>query len=152
MNEIALCGADCENCGYGKSCGCKGCAVPGGCPFGKPCFIAGYIRTGGTAAYRSFVKKLLAEINGLAVEGMPEITELFPVNGAYVNLPYPLPNGTAAKLLDDRDVYLGRQVPCLFNDGSVGRFFGVAAQPGFLLVSEYGPNGAEPELILWKKR
>ena len=150
--ERSFCGEDCASCGFGKSRGCRGCVSSDGCPFGKACFIAGYLRTGGEKAYRDFLRELTEEINALGISGMPEITELNPLSGAYINLSYPLPNGTSVKLLDDRDFYLGCQVPCLFNDGSVERFYGVAAQPGFLLVSEYGPNGADPELLLFKKR
>lgn len=31
----SLCGADCDNCGYGKSKNCKGCNETKGCPFGS---------------------------------------------------------------------------------------------------------------------
>lgn len=47
----SICGADCENCGYGKNLGCKGCENTNGCPFGKQCFIASYIKLSGTENY-----------------------------------------------------------------------------------------------------
>lgn len=39
-----------------------------------------------------------------------EITDLFLLSGAYVNLEYPLFNGTTVKFLNDNDVYLGNQI------------------------------------------
>ena len=47
INMKSICGADCENCGYGKNNNCKGCTETKGCPFNKQCFIAKYILTGG---------------------------------------------------------------------------------------------------------
>ena len=41
----SICGADCNSCGYGKNNNCKGCSESNGCPFGKQCFIAKYIKT-----------------------------------------------------------------------------------------------------------
>lgn len=148
----SICGADCENCGYGKNAGCRGCQTSGGCPFGKPCFIAKYIQTGGICAYEAFQKQLIAEFNALPIEGLPEITELYALNGAFVNLAYPMPNGSKCKLLDDNEIYLGTQVECAFNDGSLIRCFGLVAGMDFLLVSEYGANCSDPQLVLFKKR
>ena len=45
------CGADCNNCGYGKNNHCKGCKDTKGCPFGRQCFVAKYILTGGRENY-----------------------------------------------------------------------------------------------------
>ena len=47
----SLCGADCDNCGYGKSRNCKGCNETKGCPFGKQCFIYQCIDMGGMNNY-----------------------------------------------------------------------------------------------------
>ena len=49
-------------------------------------------------------------------------------------------------------IIVGIQVECEFNDGKLIRCFGLVANMNFLLVSEYGANGANPELILYKKR
>ena len=57
----SICGADCDNCGYGKNSGCKGCVESHGCPFGKKCFIAQYINMGGEASYNLFKEKLSEE-------------------------------------------------------------------------------------------
>ena len=148
----SICGADCDNCGYGKNNGCKGCAESKGCPFGKKCFIAQYISTGGIDSYNLFKKKLTEEFNSLAIPGMPKINELFPLNGAFVNLEYPMPGGNSVKLLDDKEIYLGNQVECEFNDGELIRCYGLVAGMDFLLVSEYGVNCTDPELIIYKKR
>lgn len=150
MNSI--CGADCDNCGYGKNNGCKGCLKSNGCPFGKQCFIAQYIKTGGADGYRLFKEKLIEEFNGLNIAGMPKISELFALNGAFVNLAYPIPNGNTVKLLDDNGIYLGNQVESEFNDGSIARCFGLVAGMDFLLVCEYGENCTDPEIIVYKKR
>ena len=83
---------------------------------------------------------------------MPKIKELNPLNGVFVNLGYPMPNGNNIKLLDDNDIYLGNQVESEFNDGSIIRCFGIIANMDFILISEYGPNGDNPEIVVYKKR
>lgn len=148
----SICGADCSNCGYGKSKNCKGCKNTNGCPFGKQCFIAKYILTGGKENYEQFKNQLINEINSSNIPGMPKITSLNALNGSFVNLAYPMPNGNSVQLLDDNDIYLGNQVECEFNDGDEIRCFGVVANMDFILVSEYGQNGDNPEIIVYKKR
>ena len=148
----SICGANCNNCGYGKNNDCKGCKETNGCPFGKQCFIAKYILTGGKENYELFKKQLVDEINNLNIEGMPKIDDLNPLNGSFVNLSYPMPNGESFKLLYDDDIYLGNQVESEFNDGEIIRCFGILANMDFILISEYGVNGDNPELILYKKR
>ena len=149
---VGICGVDCNNCGYGKNNNCKGCASTKGCPFGKQCFIAKYILTGGKGNYEIFKKNLVNEINELNIPGMPKINDLAPLNGAFVNLSYPMPNGTNVKFLDDNDIYLGNQVESEFNDGEILRCYGILANMDFILISEYGKNGENPELIMYKKR
>lgn len=148
----SLCGADCSDCGYGKGNGCKGCEATDGCPFGKQCFIHSYIKTGGLKSFEQFKLMLMGEFNGLGVPGMPKITELYALNGAFVNLAYPMPNGEKVKLLDDNAVYLGNQVCCEFDDGDGEKCFGLVAGMDFLLVAEYGENCADPELLVFMKR
>lgn len=58
----SICGADCENCGYGKNNNCKGCTETKGCPFNKQCFIAKYILTGGKENYESFKNQFESEL------------------------------------------------------------------------------------------
>ncbi len=148
----SICGANCNECGYGKSKGCKGCSNTQGCPFGKQCFVAKYILTGGKENYENFKKQLIDEVNELNIPGMPKIKELNPLNGTFVNLSYPMPNGECVRLLDDNEIYLGNQVECEFNDNSIIRCFGILANMNFVLISEYGVNGDNPELIIYKKR
>ena len=148
----SICGANCSDCGYGKNNNCKGCKETKGCPFGKQCFVAQYILTGGRKKYELFKKQLVDEINSLNIVGMPKINDLNPLNGSFVNLSYPMPNGENIKLLYDNDIYLGNQVESEFNDGEIIRCFGILANMDFILVSEYGANGDNPEIILYKKR
>ena len=148
----SICGADCKNCGYGKNNHCKGCKATNCCPFEKQCFIAKYILTGGKENYELFKKQLVDEINSLNIIGMPKIDDLSPLNGSFVNLNYQLPNGKIIDFLDNNDIYLGNQVENEFNDGEIIRCFGILANMDFILISEYGVNGDNPELILYKKR
>lgn len=148
----SICGADCNNCEYGKNNNCKGCYQTKGCPFGKQCFIARYILTGGKDNYEIFKHQLINEINDLKISGLKKIDELYPLNGTFVNLAYSLPNGQKVQFLDDNEIYLGTQVESEFNDETQIRCFGILANLNFILVTEYGPNGDNPELIIYKKR
>ena len=148
----SICGADCDNCEYGKNKGCKGCTNTNGCPFGKQCFVAKYILTGGKENYELFKNQLIDEINEITISGMPKIKELIPLNGSFVNLSYTLPNGNSASFLENDEIYLGTQVESEFNDENIIRCFGVLANMDFILISEYGQNGENPELIIYKKR
>ena len=90
----------------------------------------------------------MSEFNALGIEGMPEITELYCLCGSFVNLEYPMPSSEKIKLLDDKNIYLGTQVDCVFVD----RCFGLVAGMDFLLVCEYGEGGTNPEIVIYKKR
>ena len=70
------------------------------------------------------------------------------MNGFYVNLEYPLPNGQSVKLLEDNKVYLGNQIEI---QGS-GRCYGIVADEKYLLVCEYGCGGADPQIVVYKRR
>lgn len=148
----SACGINCNDCGYGKNNNCKGCIKSKGCPFGKQCFIKKYIEAGGKENYEIFKNQLIEEFNSLNISGMPKIKELFPLNGCFVNLEYPLSNGRTVKFLDNDEIYLGNQVECEFDEGQILRCFGLVANMDFMLVSEYGENGDNPEIILYKKR
>ena len=63
-----------------------------------------------------------------------------------------MPNGNNVKLLDDKNIYLCNQVECEFNDGELIRCFGLVADMNFLLVSEYGANCSDPQIVVLKKR
>jgi len=148
----SICGANCDECGLYQNNKCQGCVETKGCPFGKKCWIAKYIEVGDMSSFEQFKKEIITEFNNLNIDGMPEIKELNPLHGEYVNLEYPLPNGTKVKLLNDNEAYLGNQVECLFNDDTTKRCFGLLANPAFLLVSEYGEGGSNPEIVIYKKR
>lgn len=100
-------------------------------------------------AFEAFKQKLIGEINDLHIEGMPKIEKLNALVGSYVNLPYRLPNGNTVKFLNDNTTYLGNQLACEFGGD---RCFGVLAGMDFLLVATYGADGADPELVIYKKR
>ena len=148
----AICGANCEECNYFKNSQCKGCLRTNGCPFGHKCWIAKYIELGGKDGFDSLKKELIHELNDLNIDGMPKIKELYLLHGEFINMEYHLPNGESCKFLNDNEAYLGNQVECLFNDDEVRKYFGVLANMNFLLVSQYGENGSDPEIIIYKKR
>lgn len=141
-----LCGADCGICPFQEAC--QGCESTNGCPFGEQCFVAEHILAGGMDRFVALKQQLIGEFNSLAIDGLDEINELFPLRGSFVNLEYPLPNGQHKAILNDDSIYLGNQVAC----ASGGRCFGLVAGMDFLLVSEYGENGADPEIVLYKRR
>ena len=147
----SICGANCEECALYKN-KCKGCKATDGCPFGEKCWIANYIEVGGKESFESLKKELINEFNSLNIDGMPEIEELYPLHGEFVNMEYPLPNGEYVKLLKDNGVYLGNQVECLFNDDEIHRCYGILADMSFMLVCEYGENGSNPEIVVYKRR
>lgn len=53
----SICGANCAECPSKEVC--PGCAETNGCPFGKQCYIAKYILTGGMENYQTFKNALL---------------------------------------------------------------------------------------------
>ena len=103
----------------------------------------------GDGAFEALKKELIEEINGLRIEGMPRLEKLNALVGGYVNLAYPLPGGASVKFLDDGTTYLGNQLQSEENEE---RCFGVLANADFILVCTYGKDGADPELLLYKKR
>lgn len=108
-----------------------------------------YAALGGEEAFAAFKAQLIAEVNALGIEGMPRLTSLNALIGRYVNVEYRLPNGKMEKFLEDRRVYLGNQLESLFGGN---RCFGIVADMDFLLVCTYGEGGADPELLVYKKR
>ena len=99
--------------------------------------------------FEAFKRQLIDEINALHIEGMPRVERLNALVGRYVNLEYRLPGGAKVKFLDDGTTYLGNQLASEFGGE---RCFGVLANMDFLLVCTYGKDGADPELVLYKKR
>ena len=108
-----------------------------------------YEELGDDGAFDEFKEQLIREINDLHIEGMPKLEKLNALVGKFVNLEYRLPGGMKAKFLDDGVTYLGNQLPSEIVDGLC---FGVLANMDFILVCTYEKDGANPELLVYKKR
>ncbi|MBR6918132.1 MAG: hypothetical protein IKN38_08110 [Clostridia bacterium] len=104
---------------------------------------------GDNGEFEKLKRRLIDEINDLHIEGMPRLERLSALVGGYVNLEYPLPGGATAKFLDDGTTYLGYQ---LEPEDDTGRCFGILANADFILICTYAEGGADPELLLYKKR
>ena len=148
-----ICGTDCGQCTMKEAC--KGCLNTNGHPFGGNCMVAACCQAQGyrkcadcASAVCSCKTRLMEEINDLGIEDMPQVKALFCLSGALINLAYPIPGGQTVKLWRDEDVYLGTQLP----KGDSGRYYGLSANEEYLLVSEYGENGEDPRIVLFKKR
>lgn len=141
-----ICGVDCSGCFMKEQC--KGCIETDGHPFGGRCVTGECYKNGGEKAFCEYKAQVIAEFNALGIQDMPPVTELSQLCGAYVNLEYTLSNGQKVKFLDDRNIYLGYQLEKIDSD----RCYGLVADDEYLLVCEYGCNGADPEIIVYKKR
>ena len=93
-------------------------------------------------------EELIAEFNALGIEDMEEITDLYALNGAFVNLAYTLPGGQEIRFWDDARVYLGNQVHKKGSD----RCYGLTADESYLLVCEYGEGGSDAEIVVYRRR
>lgn len=142
----SICGANCANCPMQNTC--SGCRETNGRPFGLPCVVAESCLQGGEEAFLALKAQLVREFNALHIPGLGKVKTLFPLCGAFINMEYSLPNGERFKLLDDRKIYLGWQKQ--IKDSA--RCIGLAADEDHLLVCEYDANGADPEIIIYKKR
>ena len=67
--------------------------------------------------------------------------------GSFINLGYPLPNGQAVKLWDDNKIYFGNQI----HKKGCNRCYGIAADEKYLMVSEYGENGSDAEIVIFQR-
>ena len=92
--------------------------------------------------------KLIDEVNALGISGMPRIENLFVLQGSFINQAYNI-NGNCIKVLDDNASYWGTQVE---KPGCAGRCFGIACDDHYILVSEYGKDGADAEIVVLIKR
>ena len=92
-------------------------------------------------------ERLLELLHQLGIAELGQIQQLYELKGDFINLECRLPNGQYAKLLDDDKLYYGAEI-C--KTGS-SRCYGVAGDAGQLVVYEYGENGTEAELVLWKR-
>ena len=99
---MTYCGIDCyKECSRLAECG--GCEKCKGHPFGGSCVAER------NKNFSDLKKSLVSEINAFEIDGL-EVNDLFLLSGAFVNLEYPLSNGTSVKFLNDKDVYLGNQI------------------------------------------
>lgn len=141
-----ICGLDCcEKCGMLKKCG--GCQKIDGHPLGGDCIAAECIKKHGCDKFNELKSTLIKEFNDLGIKGL-EINDLNLLIGFYVNLEYELENGQKIKFLKDNNVYLGNQIEIVGSE----RCYGVIADEKFLLVCEYGYNGIDPEIVMYKRR
>lgn len=90
-------------------------------------------------------KAFIEEVNALGIPDL-HIDNLYVLQGSFVNQAYNI-NGNEVKLLDNNASYWGNQV--VKNDG---RCYGIACDEHYILVSEYGHDGADPEIVVLKKR
>lgn len=143
---LSICGKDCcEKCSRKESCG--GCIKAKGHPFGGQCVAANWVQNFGIEGMEERKQALIQEINALSIPDL-RITDLNLLNGFYVNLEYPLPNGQTAKFLRDENIYWGNQIERPDSE----RCYGLVADDDFVLVCEYGCNGTDPQIVLYKKR
>ena len=134
------CGQDCcKECERLAECG--GCEKCHGHPFGGSCVAER------NKDFPFLKRRLIDEINTFGIEGL-NVTDLNLLTGSFVNLPYPLANGSTVQFLKDKDIYLGNQVERKDSD----RCYGIVANEEFILICEYGCNGSDPEIVLYKRR
>ena len=136
----SICGIDCTACEWRG--GCKGCLETGGQPFGGKCVAAECCRRGETAL-AELKAALIAAFRALDIPELEEVTDLNALRGSFINIP----SGQAVRLWDDNQIYLGSQ---LHKRGS-DRCYGIAADETYLAVSEYGENGADAQLVVFKR-
>ena len=91
---------------------------------------------------------LIDEVNALGIKDMPKIDNLFSLTGSFINQEYKL-NGNTIKLFDDNASYWGNQVE---KQGTQGRCFGIACDERYIVVSEYGKDGVDAEIVMVKRR
>ena len=93
-------------------------------------------------------QQLIDEVNALGIKDMPKIDNLFSLTGSFINQEYKL-NGNTIKLFDDNASYWGNQVE---KQGTQGRCFGIACDEHYIIVSEYGKDGVDAEIVMVKRR
>ena len=143
-SNCSICGADCTGCAFRTNC--AGCAASDGHPFGEKCLVAAYCQKGENA-YSLLKEGLIAAFNALHIPDMAPVTQLHPLPCFFVNLRYPLPGGETVQLWDDRKICLGNQLHKAGSD----RCYGLAADEHYLMVSEYGDMGSDPEIVVFKR-
>lgn len=90
-------------------------------------------------------KVFIEEVNALGISEL-HITNLYVLQGAFINQAYNI-NENIVKLLDDNATYWGNQI-----QKQDGRCYGIACSDNYILVSEYGKDGSDPEIVIFKRR
>ena len=93
-------------------------------------------------------QKYIDEVNALNIPDMPVFDNLFVLQGSFISLEYKM-NGNSFFVLDKDKSYWGTQVEKL---NSNGRCYGIACDEKYILVSEYGKDGADAEIVVLKRR
>lgn len=144
------CGLDCSECDFRENCG--GCVETG-----KNCMIASCCENKGHEKCENFFDpngkcslrdELISEFNALGIKDMKEVTSLDALKGSFVNLEYTLPGGQNIRFWEDDKIYLGNQICKKGSD----RCYGLTADERYLLVCEYGENGSDAEIVVFKRR
>ena len=91
-------------------------------------------------------QQLIDEVNALGISDMPKIDNLFVLQGSMINMEYDV-NGNSVRFLDDQAIYWGNQV-----EKGDGRCYGIACDEHHIFVSEYGKDGADAEVVLYKRK
>lgn len=151
--NTSICGLECAGCSFKENCG--GCVATGGKPFGGECMVAKCRTCHKDDNCGDFSKnvcalkrRLIAEFNALGIEDMPQVTDLYALVGKFVNLEYRLPGGQRIKFWDDNCIYLGNQL----EKTGTNRCYGLTADENYLLVCEYGENGVDAQIVVFKSR
>ncbi len=92
--------------------------------------------------------QLIDELNALGLADLPKITNLFIMQGSFINMAYPI-HGNQVKLLDDNQVYWSTQIE---KPNAPGRCYGIACDEKYILITEYSRDGADAEIVLLKRR
>lgn len=90
-------------------------------------------------------KVYIKEVNELGIPDL-HIDNLYVLQGSFINQDY-IVNGNTIRLIDNNATYWGTQVM-----KSDDRCYGIACNEQFILVSEYGKDGADPEVVILKRR
>ncbi len=87
-------------------------------------------------------ERIIKIVRGLGIEELKEVTELWELPGAYVNMESSLLDGEKKKVLDDNKMYLCCQVE--INEEEC---YGVAADEERIVVYRYKNEGEESSIV-----
>ncbi|MCC5895214.1 MAG: hypothetical protein JJU16_07090 [Alkalibacterium sp.] len=91
--------------------------------------------------------QIINAFNELHIDDLPEVKDLNELKGSFVNLDYTFPSGQTIKLWKDDRTYLGNELEKIGGD----RCYGLVADEQYLLVCEYGENGTNSEIVVYKR-